>query len=950
MLQLKDVKKIYTTKAGEVHALNGVSITFPSTGLVFITGKSGCGKTTLLNVIGGLDGIDDGEIYIQDKRFSTFSAKEYDSYRNTFVGFVFQEYNLLSEFTVEYNIKIAMELQGREMDEEALDKLLKDVGIEDLKNRKPSELSGGQRQRVAIARALVKEPRIIMADEPTGALDGATGIQVLDTLKKLSKDKLIIVVSHDIEFAERYADRIIHLVDGQVVEDITFDEKELEANLSDKESVLIVKEGADLSENEKNVLAKAVKERKKIEFTEKVSFRDKKPTGKVKKDDSEPVALQKSKMKLRSSAYLGVKSLAVKPIRLIITIIVSALAFAVFGLFDTIANFNTQNVLKNHFEKYAKTAVASADYIVDNETNDAYHVKISEEAVAMLESKTKGTVKGIFDFSYRTQGRKDHVQAIDEIKYSNAFVGKSYYTQNINGFIEFDGDTEIDANGNFRDFDYKLVSGRYPKIITDQGEKRKEETTNEIVISNYLAQSIIFFLDGKPLNEKVVVSPEDLRGSKITINTVKYTIVGIVDCGTIPEKYDLISTSNPGNPRITSLVDDFTAYINSGAQKCVFVAKGFKDIHNQAKLMPDLCYTGGSNNTQISIEIEGMQKQLSLDDYVYGSRDYGADNIMLFSGEYPTNGQLTLQDDEVVIHPRNFGMIFEKSISALDAADESQVRTWIIDMENLSTARNRELFAMICDKLGLNISSGYISAKLHQTCFKRELESTRDIKIVGWYYGIETNHYIGSYYKVMMNDNLMQSLGIYPEQGDYSKVLFSSKSIENSSDIIVDYLLKTNGLALDWYNNPALIVVSENQAMIRQAADLFLYVSIALALFSIFMLYNYISTSIANKQRSVGVLRGLGAGGKDILRTFLSESLIIGAINGALAILLSFFGCMFVNWYIMSEMNILVEFALFGIRQILIIAGVSILTAILASALPIIKISKKKPVELIRRA
>lgn len=184
MLQLKDVKKIYTTKAGEVHALNGVSITFPSTGLVFITGKSGCGKTTLLNVIGGLDGIDEGEIYIQDKQFSTFSAKEYDSYRNTFVGFVFQEYNLLSEFTVEYNIKIAMELQGREMDEEALDKLLKDVGIEDLKNRKPSELSGGQRQRVAIARALVKEPRIIMADEPTGALDGATGIQVLDTDRK----------------------------------------------------------------------------------------------------------------------------------------------------------------------------------------------------------------------------------------------------------------------------------------------------------------------------------------------------------------------------------------------------------------------------------------------------------------------------------------------------------------------------------------------------------------------------------------------------------------------------------------------------------------------------------------------------------------------------------------------------------------------------------------------
>ena len=203
MLQLKNVIKTYNTKAGVVNALDGVSLTFPSSGMVFVLGKSGSGKTTMLNVIGGLDGIDGGEILIQDKQFSTFTAKEYDSYRNTFIGFVFQEYNLLAEYTVEYNIKIAMELQGRPVDEEECDRLLREMEIEGLKNRKPSELSGGQRQRVAIARALVKEPRIIMADEPTGALDSATGTQVFDMLKKLSKEKLVIVVSHDEEFAEK---------------------------------------------------------------------------------------------------------------------------------------------------------------------------------------------------------------------------------------------------------------------------------------------------------------------------------------------------------------------------------------------------------------------------------------------------------------------------------------------------------------------------------------------------------------------------------------------------------------------------------------------------------------------------------------------------------------------------------------------------------------------------
>lgn len=262
-LELVDVTKKYKTKGAEVKALNSVSITFPSSGLVFISGKSGCGKTTMLNVIGGLDGIDAGEIFVQDKKFSEFSTAEYDAYRNTFIGFIFQEYNLLPEFSVEKNIKLAMELQGKEIDENELDKLLSDVEISDLKKRKISELSGGQRQRVAIARALVKGPRIIMADEPTGALDQATGIQVLEILKKLSKDKLIIVVSHDLEFAEKYADRIITLVDGQVEKDVSFVEKEIEQGLIENEDTLFVRAGTKLSGEEKETLATAVYERKK---------------------------------------------------------------------------------------------------------------------------------------------------------------------------------------------------------------------------------------------------------------------------------------------------------------------------------------------------------------------------------------------------------------------------------------------------------------------------------------------------------------------------------------------------------------------------------------------------------------------------------------------------------------------------------------------------------------
>ena len=221
MLETKNLTKIYNSKGVEVRALDDVSISFAETGMCFILGKSGSGKSTLLNVCGGLDYPDSGEIIVRNRSSKDFTNGDFDSYRNTYIGFVFQEYNILDEFTVEENVMLALDLQGRSRDAGTVDEILRQVDLEGLGKRRPNTLSGGQKQRVAIARALVKNPEIIMADEPTGALDSATGKQVLDTLKKLSQSKLVIVVSHDREFAEKYADRIIELKDGKVISDVT---------------------------------------------------------------------------------------------------------------------------------------------------------------------------------------------------------------------------------------------------------------------------------------------------------------------------------------------------------------------------------------------------------------------------------------------------------------------------------------------------------------------------------------------------------------------------------------------------------------------------------------------------------------------------------------------------------------------------------------------------------
>ena len=205
MLVVRNLKKIYKTKKGaDVHALDGVTLQFPEKGMVFLLGKSGSGKSTLLNVCGGLDAPTDGEIIVKGRSSKDFTQSDFDSYRNTYVGFIFQEYNILNEFSVEDNIALALELQGKPKDKKAVAELLKQVDLEGYAKRKPNTLSGGQKQRIAIARALVKSPEIIMADEPTGALDSNTGKQVFETLKKLSKDKLVLVVSHDREFAEQY--------------------------------------------------------------------------------------------------------------------------------------------------------------------------------------------------------------------------------------------------------------------------------------------------------------------------------------------------------------------------------------------------------------------------------------------------------------------------------------------------------------------------------------------------------------------------------------------------------------------------------------------------------------------------------------------------------------------------------------------------------------------------
>lgn len=235
MLKLHNIVKHYDAGANTVHALKGVSIAFRPSEFVAILGPSGCGKTTLLNIVGGLDRYTSGDLAIRGRSTKEYKSRDWDTYRNHCVGFVFQSYNLIPHQSVLANVELALTLSGIKRAErrrramEALEK----VGLRDQMHKKPNQLSGGQMQRVAIARALVNDPEILLADEPTGALDSETSVQVMEILKEISRDRLVIMVTHNPELAQAYATRTVKLLDGQIVSDSDpYDGKEKVASQS----------------------------------------------------------------------------------------------------------------------------------------------------------------------------------------------------------------------------------------------------------------------------------------------------------------------------------------------------------------------------------------------------------------------------------------------------------------------------------------------------------------------------------------------------------------------------------------------------------------------------------------------------------------------------------------------------------------------------------------------
>ncbi len=566
MLEIRNLTKIYRSKTGEeVRALNDVSISFPESGMVFILGKSGSGKSTLLNIMGGLDSYDSGEFIIKGKSSKDFAGSDFDAYRNTFIGFIFQEYNVLDDFTVGANIGLALELQGKKATDEKINDILSQVDLLSYAKRKPNELSGGQKQRVAIARALVKEPQIIMADEPTGALDSNTGKQIFDTLKELSRQKLVLIVSHDRDFAERYADRIVELADGQIISDVTKHAHQ-STQLSDgiqqiTNNILRIKGGYRLTEqdlqmindylaagegdvmlssdgrvNEELRSAAGIGSDGSTSVFEGTSTTD----YELKQYDKANTKFIHSRLPMKNAVKIGSSGLKHKKFRLVMTIFLSLIAFALFGFADSLGAYDKVSAaVKSIQDSHVNTAALSLGVRreVYRDGKLSYHNYearlLNDDDITLLKEET-----GI-DFIPVYGGSDPWNTGFSLLNHFEGYERNAVYNGKLTGMVSITSDTAAQTG--------LTVTGRLPEA---EGEIAITELAyrqfNEYGFQNTTMKESVKAGDLN-MNEgdanSIIGKHITLQGRNM-MQTMTYKIVGVVDTGFDYERYDSLLPSD----------------------------------------------------------------------------------------------------------------------------------------------------------------------------------------------------------------------------------------------------------------------------------------------------------------------------------------------------------------------------------------------------------------------
>ena len=931
MLRLKEIVKDYETGGEKVHALKGVSINFRSNEFVSVLGQSGCGKTTLLNIIGGLDQYTSGDLVIKGKSTKKYKDKDWDAYRNHSIGFVFQSYNLIMHQSVLSNVELALTLSGVSKSERRrrAKEVLEKVGLKNQMTKKPNQLSGGQMQRVAIARALINDPEILLADEPTGALDTETSVQIMDLLKEIADDRLVIMVTHNPELAENYSTRIIKLLDGEVVDDSN--------PYTDEEAEKISYEEEDKKKNKKNRMSY---------FTALgLSFNN----------------LLTKKGRTILTAFAG--SIGIIGIALILSLSSGFRKYISSVEQDTLSTYPLEitdesvdrsamfsmllgNDMKSS-EEHDMDKVYSNNFVGDYMNTLMSEVKIND-MISFMDYIENGDGKDIKKYAsdvmytygikvnaYLPDTDKDIYQVnpgtvMDKIGMGSMAEMSQY---SIGSSVDMTSVwSEIIENQDLLNEQYDVIAGRWPESY--------DELVLVVTEHNEITDYELYTLglrDVKELQDMVAAS---LKGEIVTYPNTSYTYDELLNL-----TYKVIPTSDyyaydEAQGCYVDMSDDYNFLkdkIDNGIEvKVVGIVRPNEDaaVHS---IMTTIGYKHALAQKLMDMAREcdiGKEQLANPDINVFTGYEFGAD----INAEKEDDAEKMMQELAKQI-AEQFG------VSDLSEVPDEQIFAYMHSVEPaqammilavlpedkqaayMSSLSEDEMAEFMAAMDAANANAQGMSQSMSLTALKKAEDATYEDNLTT----------IGIAY-----ENDPKSIKIYPKD-------FDSK--EKIIDIIDDYNEKVRAAGeedkeISFEDMIGTMMSSVSTIINAISYVLIAFVAISLVVSSIMIgIITYIS--VLERTKEIGVLRSIGASKKDISRVFNAETIIVGFIAGVIGIVVTIILNVPIN-KIIKNVSGLNHISRLPIDGAIILIVISVVLTMIAGLIPSRVASKKDPVVALR--
>ena len=935
MLEIKNVYKTYSSKNGVTHrALENVSLKFADKGLIFILGKSGSGKSTLLNLIGGLDNYDRGDVLFNGRSFSTFKDEDFNYYRNTCIGFIFQDFNLINSLSVFDNVALSLDLQGKKVEEKEIDEILKKMNVFSLKNRKVNELSGGQRQRVAIARALIKDPKIILADEPTGSLDSENSDAISEIIKDLSKDRLVIVVTHNKELAYQYGDRIIEIKDGFVLKDVS---RKVEGQEDCNDSTLassnlvIVNKNKQISDENVNDLNITMSEKRQDYYllidndkkrvmslypNVKEIINDENNTElfipyvhkKVEKADQKTI---KSNMPLSKGLKLGMANLKRKTGKLIFTIALAIISILITGIASNISQYSLHDAISMSLQKdKGQYLEISSSFSVSNSQykltdDDIIALKDIDDEAALVYENVQ------LRYSYPEDEKKGtgfaRKKILESVLFNSAF----------DGIVVTD---DISSLG-YKDNNLFLLHER-ENITQEQRQKG-------IYISSFVAETIVNASKNDfPVYESIADLIElDFKLLSDTFpikESFTFPVLGIYDIDAnkslYKQFYPLTTNEGKNDEELLEKYQSVKLLTNK-----IIVSSSFMDYFKSLNIKFDFetISTNYDNYRYIGQGIRRLEKydmfqNRSQIEFYYGNS----------AGINKTNFYEkleTLKPNQVFIGKKTF----EYLTGGMNYTDGTGgVMPYEIQLYNQGNK-----------KLIITNNSELLNKKGNEIYYA--MENIEILGVIGYEDGLgsserayNTFYLPPSAYDEIINIHYMPSKALLPLNNDNS-----GKVIESIYD---------NGFRI---NNDFVNPLLELTDTFEKYSTYISIITIAWFFIVTLLLYSFMSSSIKGYSKQIGILKALGANNKDLYKVYSVEAIIIALFSIVIGVALFFAVGIVINNVISSMLyDFYYPLFLFDIVTILLMVLSTILILLVSVIIPLSRLKNIKPIEVINSA